>query len=168
MKKPNIKIKDSAEGKGRIRFIGSWKGKIVSDSGWIPNMMMKSLGYGVSNIAAALLGDAVIEVTHAKIGTGSVAVVETNTDLAAPVNIGGGSNPSILRGDKELVSVNIARLSFFISDADLPNGTYTRWGLFTGTYAVDEKMMAQAVVTPSYTKATNQDTTVVHEVTINN
>lgn len=149
---------------GRYRFIKSWKGKVIEVGEWIPNMIMKDTNYGVNLIAQALIGETTypIEITHAKIGTGSTAIAETDHDLETPVV------NSILRGDESVGSVNIAHLEFFISDADLANGTYTRWGLFTGTYGVNEKMFVHSVITPSYTKATNQDTTVVHEVTINN
>jgi hypothetical protein len=165
-----FKIGDVLSGNlGRFKFIKSYNGKVIEEGDWVKNMIMKSDTYGVNIIVRNIIGDNTYsaEVTHAKIGTGTTPPTESDTDLETPTAIGGG-DPVILRGDEEVQSINIAHLEFFISDTDLPNGTYTEWGLFTGAFGVDEKMFTRAIISPSYSKATLQDTTVVHEVTINN
>lgn len=170
-KHKKLKVGDIARASvGRFKFIKSFEGKLIEESDWIENKVMKTDTRGVNLIVRAIIGDNTyaVEVTHAKIGTGTNVVTEADTDLQTPQNLSGGSDPTILRGDESVVSVNIAHLEFFISNAQLPNGTYTEWGLFTGTFGVNEKLFARALITPTYSKGTNQDTTVVHEITINN
>lgn len=165
-----LKIGDSiAATAGRFKFVKSWNGEVIEETDWINNKIMKTDTRGVNLIVRAMIGDTTygVEITHAKIGTGTNVVTESDTDLQTPTTIG-GVNPSIPRGDKYIVSVNIAHVEFFLSNADLPNGTYSEWALFTGVYGVNEKMFARALITPTYSKATNQDTTIVHEITLNN
>lgn len=155
---------------GKFKIITSENGKVVKETDWIKNMIMKSSGHGLNVLVRNIIGEAGydVEITHAKIGKGTTPPTETDTDLETPVNLGISSDPSIIRGDEEVVSINTAHLEFFISDADIPNDTYTEWGLFTGTFGVDEGMFTRALIVPTYSKGTNQDTTIIHEITINN
>ena len=166
-----MKVGDSISATtGRFKFVKSWQGQLIEESEWIKNMIMKTDTRGVNLVVRAIIGDTTygVEITHAKIGTGTNPVTESDTDLQTPTVIAGGPLHSISRGDESIVSINIAHLEFFISDADLANGTYSEWALFVGTEGVDEKMFARALISPTYAKATNQDTTVVHEITLNN
>ena len=61
------------------------------------------------------------------------------------------------------VSGGSVTISFFLTTAELSNGTYTEFGIFSGT-----QLFARSIITPSYVKGTNEDTTVEYQIDLSN
>lgn len=145
---------------GRYRIIGtdSRTGKILSQTPWIDNLVMNGANTGVRIAVARLVGTLTYDltITKAKIGTGTNAPADGDTDLQTPVY----TQNSIASAS---ASGNVASLSIFMATGDLANGTYTEFALFAGT-----QIFTRSLISPSYVKGTNQDTTIEYEITVSN
>jgi len=145
---------------GRFRFIttDSETGEVKRISDWNKNLVVNGTGTGVNIIARLLANDNTysLAITKAKIGTGTNAPADSDTDLQTP------TFTKNTVADQE-VSANTVIISFFLTNAELANGTYTEFGIFAGT-----QLFARSIISPSYTKGTNEDTTVEYEIDVNN
>ncbi|MEQ9135764.1 MAG: hypothetical protein RLO51_11185 [Thalassobaculum sp.] len=126
----------------------------IGTAGWIKNTVTAASGHGLNIIARRLVNDTTYDlvITEAKIGTGTTAATTSDTDLETPVvdsitvanqSAGGGT----------------ATLEFFLTDAELPDGSYTEFGIFAGT-----QLFARSVISTAYDKSTNEDTAVEYEI----
>jgi hypothetical protein len=142
-------------GKYRIIKTDSITGEVLFVSPWIKNLIMLGTNTGVNillqNLANVTAYSPII--TSAEIGTGTTAPAASDTNLATPTVTG-------IAVASSSVSSGSILLSFFIPSASLANGTYKEFGLRCGT-----QLFARSLITPNYTKGTNQDTTI--EYTIN-
>jgi hypothetical protein len=152
-----MKTKDNttAQGKFRFKVFDSITGELKRETPWIKNKIVSSSNHGLNLFCQHLIGFTVypLEITQAKIGTGSTAPALGDTDLETPVLSG------ILRSN-QLVTNNVTSLEFFISDSDLANGTYTEFGIFAGS-----QLFARAIISPSFTKASNENVSCEYELT---
>lgn len=148
--KTNFKFK----GKYRIITTDSKTGKVIKTSPWIENLIMLGTNTGVNlllgRLANVLTYDVII--TSAEIGTGTTAPANSDTDLVTPVVTGIAVAASV-------VSSGSILLTFFIPSGSLANGTYKEFLLRCGTQA-----FARSLITPNYTKGTNQDTTIEYSI----
>jgi len=158
--KENSCVKSKAQMSGRFRIItrDSNTGEIKRTSDWIKNLVVKSSSTGVGIIARLLGNDSTypLAITKAKIGTGTTAPTDADTDLQTSVF----TKNSVA---DQVISVNVVTLSFFITTSELANGTYTEFGIFCGN-----QLFARAIISPSYVKGTNEDTTIEYEITVGN
>lgn len=124
----------------------------------INNIVSTATNHGLNIIAQNLTGIDTypIEITQAKIGTGTNTPAATDTDLQTAVLSG------ILRANQSS-SGPVATLSFFINDGDLSNGTYNEFGIFCGN-----QLFARSLISPAYTKASGEDTTIEYTITFSN
>lgn len=143
------------KGKYRIITTDSITGKVLKTSPWIDNMIMLGTNTGVNLILQRLANILTYDniITSAEIGTGTTPAAASDTALVTPVVTG------IAVASASYSSGSIL-LSFFIPSGSLTNGTYNEFLLRCGTQA-----FARSIISPAYTKGTNQDTTV--EYTIN-
>lgn len=145
---------------GRYRFIttDSKTGKVKRVSEWIDNLVVNGTGTGINLIARALANDATypLPITKAKIGTGTNTPANSDTDLQTSVY----TIPSVASTS---VTGGVAIISFFIPTASLANGTYTEFGIFSVN-----QLFARSIISPSYVKGTNEDTTVEYTITVAN
>lgn len=141
---------------GRYKITTLEKGKIVSETDWINNLIMEGVSNGTGIITRQLVADTTfpIAITSASIGTSATAPAITDTALVASVLSG-----IIVR--TKSASANVATLSFFITDAELANGTYREFGLFCGA-----RLFARSLISPVFTKTTGQDAIITYEITI--
>lgn len=97
-----------------------------------------------------------LELDNASIGTGSTAPTDADTDLETPVL------EDIIRAT---VDINVTDLvtEWFMTDDELPNGTYNEFGLKCGT-----QLFCRSIISPSHTKASGEDTLVEYTITGNN
>ena len=144
--------------KGRFRFKTYKDGVLVRTTDWIDNLIMNSANHGLNVIARRNIGDFSndIEITSAEIGTGDTAPTINDTDLETPVLTG------ILRAN-QVASGGAVTLEFFMSDAELANGTYSEFGLRAGS-----QLYARALIDPAYTKSSNEDTSCEYQITYTN
>jgi hypothetical protein len=157
MQNLDIKQNSAITGSYIIRKYKTGTKELIWESEPIKNLIVSgSGGYGRNIIARILANDNTypLPITSASIGTDSTAPTNADTDLIAPVL------EDIGVADEE-VTDNVVVLSFFISNSELANGTYKEFGLFCGT-----KLFARSIITPSYVKGTNEDTTVEYTITI--
>ena len=145
-------------GRYKIREYEAGTNKLISVSDWIENKIVASTNYGLNLILQNLGGDHtyLLEITQAKIGTGTNAPAESDTDLQTPVVSG------ITRAS-QVVGVKTLTIDFFIADALLPNGNYNEFGLFCSN-----QLFARSLISPTYTKTANKDTKIEYEITFNN
>lgn len=146
--------------KGRYRFYktDSITGDVLSVSDWIPNLVVNGTGTGVNIIARLIGNDSTypLPITKCKIGTGTTAPTNADTDIQT----GGITKSSV---SDQVVSGNVVTLSFFYTSAELPNNTYTEFAIFCVN-----QLFARSIISPSYTKGTNEDTTIEYEITVSN
>lgn len=142
--------------KGRYKITTLEKGKVVGKTDWIHNLVMQGVSNGTGIIARQLISDTTypIPITSASIGTSATAPTIADTGLIASVLSG-----IIIR--TKSATANTISLSFFISDAELANGTYREFGLFCGA-----RLFARSLISPVYTKSTGQDAIITYEIDI--
>lgn len=160
MNDSKITIKEKSGNQGRYRFItkDSITGEVKRTSDWISNKIVNGTGTGI-NIIANLLANITtnpLPITKAKIGTGTTPPTDGDTDLQTPVY-------TITSVTDASVSGGVVTLSFFIPSASLTNGTYTEFGLFCVN-----QLFARSIISPSYVKGTNEDTTIEYEIQLTN
>ena len=122
----------------------------------IPNKIVSSSGYGRNLVMRQFANDTTypLPITLGAIGTGTNTPADSDTGLQTQV-LG-----SISYTDRTVTNDSI-ELTFFITDATLANGTYTEWGIFCAT-----RLFARSLISPTYSKASGQDTTIIHVVTL--
>lgn len=144
--------------------------EIVLRDGWLGvacrqhNLIVSSSGYGKNIIARRLASDNTYtgNVTHGEIGTG--------TNAPALTDIGLQTGTVRVAFQTTTISNNIATIRFFLSDATLPNGTYTEFGTFidgTATLGTGQLFNRALFSGAGYAKATGEDTTIDVEFDIN-
>lgn len=130
----------------------------VSTSEWIDNLVVSSTTTGIGLITSRLIGQTTYDlaITQAKIGTGTTAPVNADTDLETTVLAG------ILRA-KQSATATTATIEFFISGDDIANGNYTEFGIFAGT-----RLFARSIISPTFSKSTAEDVGIEYIITISN
>lgn len=152
-----INAKDSNFVGGELTICTFRKGILQRHIGPIPNKVVSSSGgYGRNIIARQLIGDTTypIEIDSVALGDGATAPADANTGL-------GNSLVSGLSITEATVSNNVVTIKVFAADIDLPDDTYSEFGLFC-----NGRLFARILITPSYTKETGEDTLFVYELTL--
>lgn len=147
-----------AAGRYRIKKYRAGTNALISVSPWIRNKVSTADTHGLNIIARRLSGNTAydIVITQAKIGTGTTAPTESDTDLEATALSG---IPLANQG----YSGAQATLEFFIPDVDLADGTYTEFGIFA-----EDQLIARSLILPTYTKASNEDTSIEYIIAFSN
>jgi len=94
-----------------------------------------------------------LKVTTLEMGTGDTAPVGTDTDLETP------TVTDIPRANQSSTGP-LAYISFFISTLEIPDGEYKELGVRAGT-----TLFTRALISPTFTKSTNEDVRVDYEIT---
>jgi hypothetical protein len=154
----DAKMADSAlaEGSYVIKVTDARTGRLKRTIGPIRNLIVKGTGTGYDLISRALGGDPTyqLEIDSAAIGTGSTAPANGNTGLGTPVLSG------IEVALAEYPMAGQVKLSFFITDGALANGTYNEFGIFS-----NGQLFARSIISPAFTKGTSENTTVEYTIT---
>ncbi len=150
---------------GRVRIITRKTGtkKMLRKTEWYRNLVVSSAGYGRNIICQRLGGINTysLNVTHGEIGTGTTAVSNSDTALAAAVARGALTSAAVVN--------NAVTLQFFFSDGSLANGTYHEFGSFidgTGSLGTG-RMFNHVLFGTAYNKGSGEDTTIEVDITIN-
>jgi len=152
MLKGNIKM----TGRYKIRSHRAGTKELLRETGWVENLIVSgSAGYGRNILLRQMSGDTTypLQIDSAKIGTGTTAPVDSDTDLETIVLSGISVASTNLSNDQ-------CEFDFFMTDAQLANGTYKEFGLF-----MNGRLFARSLVSPVHTKSANEDTTVSYVVT---
>lgn len=129
----------------RVRELGPFKNKVVSSD-----------GYGRNLILRALAGDGTyqLKLDSAAIGSNATAAADSDTGLNTSVHSG-------LAITNFGVANNILTVEVFVPDASITNVTYREFGLFT-----NGRLFARIVISPTYTKASGEDTLFTYTLTM--
>ncbi|MDQ3158812.1 MAG: hypothetical protein M3P98_01585 [bacterium] len=126
------------------------------------NLVVANGVAGRNNIALHLTGvyTTALAITYGEIGTNATAPTNADTALGTPT-----LRKSV--DDYDLAD-NVATFRFFFPDSELVTATYYEFGTFTnGTITLSSgQLFNHALFSPSYVKATGEDTTVEVEFTI--
>lgn len=156
-----LKIKNKGTIKGRFRFKTYKAGtkKIIRQTDWMENLIMLGTNTGLNIFIKRLLGTKLYdpEITKAKIGTGDTAPADDDIDLETTVL----DNILVSKSTEE--SVGVVIIEFFMSDADLTEGTYKEFGIFCGN-----QLFARSLILPAYTKSEGEDTQCEYQITLSN
>lgn len=151
-----IENDDQARIAGHLTIIGMKEGRVLRRSGPFPNKVVSSDGYGRNIIARQLAGDTTyaIEIDSAAVGDDDTAAVDGDTAL-------GNSLVSGISITNIVVTNNVLQVDVFVADGNLADDTYKEFGLFC-----DGRLFARVVISPSYTKATGEDTLFSYTLTL--
>jgi len=157
----HLKIKNKGKIRGRFR-IKTYKAgtkELIRQTNWIENLIMLGTNTGLNIFIKRLIGTKAYdpEITQAKIGTGDTAPADGDTDLETTVLAG------VLVSKSTEESVGVVTLEFFMSDADLTEGTYKEFGIFC-----TNQLFARSLILPTYTKSAGEDSQVEYEITLSN
>lgn len=150
---------------GRVRITTYKAGtkEVLRQTKWMKNLVVSSANHGRNLICQRLAGTNTysLNITHGEIGTGSTAPTDGDTGLIAGVARSGDPLTSVVN--------NVVTIQFFFSDAQLPNQTYREFGTFVdGIITLGTgQLFNRILISPVYTKAAGEDTTVEVEFTIN-
>lgn len=142
----------------RLLREGMLEGMIISKSPLIQNHVVFNADHGVDLFLQHLSGDTTypLELDFAGIGTGTTPPTDSDTDLETPVVT------EIVRAIVEKETDHI-RTEWFITNDELPNGTYNEFGLYSGT-----QLFCRSLIEPSHTKSDNEDTLIEYFVYASN
>ncbi len=158
-----MKLNSSVNLKGSF-VIKTWcslTGKLLWESKTIENLVVSGAGgYGRNLIIRSLVGDTTypIEIDGAKIGTGTNTPADADTDLQTPTTLTG---ITIIPIANTVVSNDSVVISLYVTNTQLPNGVYTEFGLFSNL-----RLFSRALISPTFTKGSNQNTTVDYTITL--
>jgi hypothetical protein len=155
-----MKIKDKIgqlKGQYVIKTYKAGTKELLRQSAPIKNLIVLNTNNGLYIIFSRLLNVLTYDlpITQAKIGDGTTPPAIAQTDLINTIVDG---IPVALRSrvaDDEIM------ITFFISDADLPNGTYKEFGIFC-----TDQLFARSLITPNYTKATGEDSQIEYTISL--
>lgn len=143
---------------GRYRFTVTKAGtkQFLYRTAWINNLVVNGADTGIQLIAQHLAADTTnpLAINTASIGTGSTAPSASDTDLETAVLEDISVATQVQAG-------SVVNTDFFITDAQLANGTYEEFGIFcTG------KLFARSLIVPAFTKASGEDVTINYQITL--
>lgn len=142
---------DHSQVRGRYKFITS-DGK---ESRWCHNLIMLGDGTGMNLFIRQLGANTTygIAITKLKLGTGTTAATDADTDLETP------TVDDIVVTNRIFIDDDTVQFKFFATDLQVPDDTYNEVGIFVG-----EQLFARSIISPAFTKASGVDTTVVYEI----
>jgi hypothetical protein len=129
------------------------------------NLVMDSPGFGLDLIIQRLVGINTYSLNLAwiELGTGTATPTVNDTGLATPA-------VRIALSFQEDFGATDAIVQAFITDANLPNATYSEVGSFVdGTSTIGTgQIFNHALISPAYSKVSGQDTTIEIDFSIMN
>jgi hypothetical protein len=129
------------------------------------NLVMDSPNYGLDLIIQRLVGNNTysLNLLWIEIGTGTTAPTVNDTGLTTP-------SVRAAVSFQEDYGATDAIVQAYITDANLPNGTYGEVGSFVdGTSTIGTgQLFNHALISPTYTKVSGEDTTIEIDINLTN
>lgn len=121
------------------------------------NLVMNSSGYGRNVILRHLKGDTTysLYITEFCAGSSSQAPTITDTNLINLVMSGVPITQYTLSGSNLILNI-------FVTDGDMPDGTYREFGFKTD----EGRLFSRVVVSEGYVKSTGEDTLFIYTINI--
>lgn len=131
-------------------------GKVVRELGPIHNRVVSTDTYGRNLILRALSGDTTypIEIDSMAIGDGAVAPVDGDTALGNSLEAGLAITDTTITNDELQIEV-------FVADGDIADDDYTELGFFC-----NGRLFSRILISPTYSKATGEDTLFTYTLTL--
>lgn len=154
MKRPHTK--DGSRAAGYLTIDTYKNGVLQRSSGPLPNRVVSSDGYGRNLIIRQLAGITTypLEIDSISLGDDATTPADNNTGLL-----------NELVADIPLTAVtvtnNVLEIRAFVTDDNLPDGTYRELGVYCGT-----RLFARILIGPEYTKAPGEDTLFTYTLTL--
>lgn len=152
----NINENTQIKGQVKITAYDSETGEKKRETDWMDNLVVSGANTGTALLIGSLDTGASAQIDEGKIGTDDTAPTDGDTDLGS-VSVSG------LTIQSTSPSIDNITYSFFILDAQLTDGNYNEFGIFS-----NGNLFARSVFTNTYTKGANEDTRVDHKIIINN
>ena len=155
-----IKLKNKMpEIKGKYRIVTYKAGtkEVLRTSDWINNLiMLNDNPSGLYIVLSRMIGnlDYDLEITECKVGDDDTAPTIADTDL------GNVLVEDIPPATKSRVDDDQIMISFFINDTEMPDDDYKEFGIYAGN-----QLIARSIISPTYTKATGEDTEFQYTIT---
>lgn len=160
-KSKSVKIKDKAGFTGKLVIKTYRDGVLVRETKPMYNKIVSgSGGYGRNLVIRQLANDTTygIAIASAGIGTGTTAPADSDTGLETVVVQDVAVSNRSISNDQVVIDV-------FMSNAVLTNGSYTEFGLFISTGA-SRRLFSRVIISPTYTKATGEDSTFSYTISL--
>lgn len=148
--------RDKIGGKVKIVTKKAGTNEILRTTEWYKNLVVSGANTGRNIIIQRLArnNNYSLNITHGEIGTGQITPQNSDTGLNTP----------IARGivTEAIPDVSSVKFQFFMSDSQLPNGTYYEFGTFIdGNSALGSgQLFNHALFGTPYQKNSGEDTTV--------
>lgn len=140
-------------------------GRMIFESVVMKNRLVSGAGgYGRNIIMRQMTNDTTyaMPIVGAKIGTGTNVPADSDTDLQTPTTLTG---ITIIPIGSSVLSNDSVVFSFYITDAQLPNGTYKEFGMYANTSG-SPRIMTRILISPNFTKGSNQNTSVDYTLSL--
>jgi len=152
-----LKSQFKLKGKYRIKTFKAGTKELLRETDFIENLIVCNANNGTYIIMSRLMNVLTYDlvITQAKIGDGTTPPAITQTDLINTLV----ANIPVAQYSRS--SVDEVVITFFISDADLPNDDYKEFGIFAG-----DQLFARSLITPTYTKASGEDSQIDYTLSV--
>ena len=155
------KIKDNSGIQGKLRFTTLKAGTevVLRKSKWHKNKVVSNTNHGLNLVLQHLAGTStyVLEITQAKIGSGSTAVTDNDTDLETSLV------SNIVVSTVTETTTSELTFEFFMTDSELAETTYNEFGIFC-----TDQLFARSIISPGYAKSIGEDTKVEYVINLYN
>lgn len=153
----SVKVQNEIGTFGELTIKRFKNGELLETAGPYKNKVVSSSGYGRNIIARQLAGDTTytLEIDSMSIGDGTATPVDADTDLANVLD--SGIPLTDISASGSVVSIDV-----FVADGNLADDTYSEVGFYANS-----RLISRILISPSYTKATGEDTLFSYTLNIN-
>jgi hypothetical protein len=160
-----LKIKRNSKIKGKFKIITKEAGteNVVSETGWIENLISTAENHGLNLFIKHLFGDITypLPITRARFGTTDVTPVETDSDIDSPLAY------DIEIASRELISNTEMEIIFFAPNVFIPDDTYYTFSTYCGDRTFSMALIRDENVT-DFEKTGSVDTTILYRYEVMN
>lgn len=134
-------------------------GELIRESGPIPNKVVSSDTYGRNLILRQLTGDTTYPIVIDSVAFGDddgtiLPIADSNTALGNSLVTGISITDTTITNDELEIDV-------FVADASLADDDYKEIGFFC-----NGRLFSRIIISPTYTKATGEDTLFTYTITL--
>lgn len=160
-----LKLKRNSKIKGKFKILTHEAGtkNLISETGWIENVVSTAENHGLNLFIKHLFGDVTypLPITHARFGTTDVTPTETDSDIDSPLDY------NIEIALRELISTTEMEITFFAANAFIPDDTYYTFATYCGGRTFSMALIRDEN-TVDFEKVGSVDTTILYRYEIIN
>jgi hypothetical protein len=160
-----LKIKQNSKIKGKFKIITKEAGtdNVISETGWIENLISTAENHGLNIFIKHLFGDVTypLPITRARFGTTDVTPIATDTDIDSPLAY------DIEIATRSIISNTEMEIIFFAPNVFIPDDTYYTFATYCNDRTFSMALIRDENVV-DFVKTGNVDTTIVYRYEITN